>query len=148
MHQKGNPWTEWVTVGNLLTERFCHAVLTIGPQQLPCLSWFLWIKVLQKWRRQQWRCLNILYFTWLSRSDRSIPFQPILFDFKSWQDTLGKWLQCLQIKTKNSNIWSIQDTRVWKNQKKSSWVKFVPLKTKIPWTGPLPLSLFTFHVFP
>merc|ERR1711971_1034259 len=38
MHQKGNPWTEWVTVGNLLTERFCHAVLTIGPQQLPCLS--------------------------------------------------------------------------------------------------------------
>ena len=32
------PRNEWVTAGNLSIQRNCHAVLTIRPQQLPCLS--------------------------------------------------------------------------------------------------------------
>ena len=32
------PWDQWVTIGNVLAARRDHAVLSIGPQQLPCLS--------------------------------------------------------------------------------------------------------------
>ena len=32
------PWDQWVTVGNIQVERASHAVLSIGPQQLPCLA--------------------------------------------------------------------------------------------------------------
>ena len=32
------PWNQWVTVGNLQVERSGHAVLSVGPQQLSCLS--------------------------------------------------------------------------------------------------------------
>ena len=31
------PWDQWVLVGNILG-RFDHAVVSIGPQQLPCLA--------------------------------------------------------------------------------------------------------------
>ena len=32
------PWDQWVTVGNIQVARDSHAVLSIGPQQLPCLA--------------------------------------------------------------------------------------------------------------
>ena len=32
------PWDQWVTVGNIQVARRYHAVLSIGPQQLPCLA--------------------------------------------------------------------------------------------------------------
>ena len=32
------PWDQWVTVGNIQASRYNHAVLSIGPQQLPCLA--------------------------------------------------------------------------------------------------------------
>jgi len=32
------PWDQWVTVGNILVGRYEHAVLSVGPQQLPCLA--------------------------------------------------------------------------------------------------------------
>ena len=32
------PWDQWVTVGNIQVPRAGHAVLSIGPQQLPCLA--------------------------------------------------------------------------------------------------------------
>ena len=32
------PWNEWVKVGDLVQPREVHATLTIGPDQLPCLS--------------------------------------------------------------------------------------------------------------
>ena len=30
------PWDQWVTVGDILVARNDHAVLSLGPQQLPC----------------------------------------------------------------------------------------------------------------
>ena len=32
------PWDQWVTVGNIQVGRNHHAVLSVGPQQLPCLA--------------------------------------------------------------------------------------------------------------
>ena len=32
------PWDQWVTVGNILGPKYHHAILTVGPQELPCLS--------------------------------------------------------------------------------------------------------------
>ena len=32
------PWNEWVKVGDLVQAREYHATLTIGPEELPCLS--------------------------------------------------------------------------------------------------------------
>ena len=32
------PWNQWVTIGDLVEGRYAHATLTIGPEQLPCLS--------------------------------------------------------------------------------------------------------------
>ena len=32
------PWDEWLVVGHLQTARAAHAALSIGHQQLPCLS--------------------------------------------------------------------------------------------------------------
>ena len=30
------PWDQWVTVGDIRVARSNHAVLSLGPQQLPC----------------------------------------------------------------------------------------------------------------
>ena len=32
------PWDEWLQVGDLQQARYVHATLSIGPEQLPCLS--------------------------------------------------------------------------------------------------------------
>ena len=32
------PWNQWVQVGDLQQARYVHATLSIGPEQLPCLS--------------------------------------------------------------------------------------------------------------
>ena len=32
------PWDQWVTVGNILVARQHETILTVGPQELPCLS--------------------------------------------------------------------------------------------------------------
>ena len=32
------PWDQWVTVGNIQVARVGHAVLSVGPKQLPCLA--------------------------------------------------------------------------------------------------------------
>ena len=32
------PWNQWVQVGDLVQARFHHATLSIGPEQLACLS--------------------------------------------------------------------------------------------------------------
>ena len=31
------PWNQWLEVGNLEDRRVAHAVLSVGPQQLPCI---------------------------------------------------------------------------------------------------------------
>ena len=33
-----HPWNQWVHIGDLVKKRFGHATLSIGPEQLPCLS--------------------------------------------------------------------------------------------------------------
>ena len=32
------PWNQWVKIGDLAQARSFHATLSIGPEQLPCLS--------------------------------------------------------------------------------------------------------------
>ena len=32
------PWNQWVQVGDLVQARVWHTTLSIGPEQLPCLS--------------------------------------------------------------------------------------------------------------
>ena len=32
------PWNQWQEIGNIQVDRQYHAALSIGPQQLPCLS--------------------------------------------------------------------------------------------------------------
>ena len=32
------PWNQWLDIGDLQISRHMHAVLSIGPHQLPCMS--------------------------------------------------------------------------------------------------------------